>query len=326
MMTVGTTAQLPAEQIADFDRKFLRCPACRSTVQRETLSGVNGERRIRAFCTSFDCAWSQLIGIGITGEIRTIDGLDDTAPPTKRPAPAPGSGPGRSTDRGSGPARASARKPAKRICVVADCDRPQVGSGLCNRHYTRWHSIGKPQGPERQRWLEAGAPPKGEWVQRETQRAEGGHGEQTGDETFIQADEGRRECETDVHASATAAPSGARCRKPYRPDRPASEGNAVTQLTRQQGDQLPTERNEPLPDPPPRPSAAPSVETSSKVAGWRERFVPFRDATELGRIDLPRHIDSIVLWKLGDYITIASPAGLVLSQVPLARSPSHQEG
>jgi hypothetical protein len=131
-----TSVTINPEHVADFDRS-LRCPraGCRSTVTRDELGLVNGHRRIRATCTSLDCDFEQLVGIGPAGRVVELASLD-----ARPPAPQ------------------AARMTQQ--CPAPGCDLPVRKYGMCDRHGTRWHFAGK---PDRDRFIAAGCPTPGEW-------------------------------------------------------------------------------------------------------------------------------------------------------------------
>lgn len=343
MITMGTNPRLPEEEVIDFDKR-LRCPVCRGTVQRQEIAAVNGWRRIEIYCTGLECTFRQIVGISITGELRTFDGEEDVPPPAKRKL-KPGE-----------------RRPGAITCAAAGCDKPIVAKRLCQTHYYRWGELGKPGGDERLAWLEAGGPRVRDWKPPEAPEAPEAPESPEAPEAPEAPEPAERAESPKPPAAAPKSPAKA-ARPPQRPHGPPAEGSTEPPAKPRRPPEAPTTPataapapSEPPAPPEPRPPEGPepaptpapplphahrrassgtgqtsggqerrrTAELPSSAAGptsgggWRERFIVFREATELLRLDLPRGTSEIVLVRTGQFLTIGRLDGLVLGQIPIA--------
>jgi len=283
MITTGAIARLPAEEVIDFDKKWLRCPACRGALQRQEITARNGWRRIEVYCTGLECTFRQIVGISVTGELRTFEGEEDVPPPAKRKL-KPGE-----------------RRPGAITCAAAGCDKPITAKRLCQTHYYRWGELGKPGGDERVGWLEAGGPPVRDWKALQVARRE------------------TEASEAPVPPAPPAPPvPEQRPAKATRPPQsrhgPPAKSAAGPSGEPRRPPQAPTTPATAAPVPPPRTAMRPA----SGGDAWRGKFIAFREATELLRLELPRGTSEIVLVRTGQFLTVGRLDGLVLGQVPIA--------
>ena len=290
MITTPATARLPEEEVIDFDRR-LRCPVCRGTVQRQEIAAVNGWRRIEVFCTGLECPFRQIAGISVTGELRTFQGEEDVPPPAKR-----------KLKRGE-------RRPGAMSCAAARCDKPIIAKRLCQTHYYRWGELGKPGGDDRLAWLEAGGPPVRDWKPPEAPEPPEASESPEGPEPPEPAE---RAESPKPPAAAPKSPAKA-SRRPESPHGPPAEGSTEPPGEPRRPPQAPTTPATAAPVAPPS--------TASRLTsggGLRGKFIAFREATELLRLELPRGTNEIVLVRTGQFLTIGRLDGLVLGQIPIA--------
>jgi len=340
MITTPATARLPEEEVIDFDRR-LRCPVCRGTVQRQEIAAVNGWRRIEVFCTGLECPFRQIAGISVTGELRTFQGEEDVPPPAKRKLKRGERRPGAMSC-----AAARCDKPiiAKRLCQTHYYRWGELGKpGGDDR--LAWLEAGgppvrdwkppeapeppeaseSPEGPEPPEPAERAESPKPPAAApkspaKASRRPESPHGPPAEGSTEPPAKPRRPPEAATTAATAAPAPSeppappepGAP-RPPQRPHGPPAEGSTEPPGEPRRPPQAPTTPATAAPVAPPS--------TASRLTsggGLRGKFIAFREATELLRLELPRGTNEIVLVRTGQFLTIGRLDGLVLGQIPIA--------
>lgn len=132
--------------------RSIYCPWCGSVAVAESVGGRAGYSRKRVTCTGVGCSkLKQLVEINDqTGEAKTVD-IDPEAKLFKA-AGRRGRPKGKSTS-----------------CAVADCPRQATAKGMCNGHYSRWVSCGRPGVAL---FIAAGGPTKKQWLALPQQQAE----------------------------------------------------------------------------------------------------------------------------------------------------------
>lgn len=301
--------------IADPHRR-LHCPACGGTVVREPLAGDAHGERLEAECAY--CPWRQVVIVAADGSAQTDqDHLELAAQRAKGQGAA---------DRVP---TASARRSK---CLVPDCRKLTVEGGLCGQHRLAWKHSQQVAGRamSAQQWLL-------ERDQREQQAAEAADDvpaveqiEQPPAPEHVQADEPTPEsiteervmcqvkgCNRDVLSRGLCSSHYSRWLAAEKPD--------IDQFIRDQADAPPLRqhgnagkassskprRQEPAEPTPPAAEAMRPDRRPGKTAAGTAALPGFRE------IALPEGQHRLLIGLLGEHVTVATAAGLVIDQFQL---------